>query len=399
MNQRLAQLWRELYQRLTLRQWLSLWAGGLMLACTIVLVVAINVAAALTLRSPVGYAVPPLLGAMPTWQPGQPTPTPMVASGESPMGAKVSLVLQASLQKLRLISFVSLTVVAVLGSAGTYWLARYALRPVRELSQAASSIGPDRLGTRLALQGPKDEVRELGEAFDDMLARLEHAFTQQGRFVSDAAHELRTPLSTIRTALEVTTTSPEATLADYQEMAATVGQMLARLERLVADLLVLTTAERPLAFEEVALEPLVAEVADDLAGLADQSGVKLIWQAERDPVVRGHGPLLARALANLVENGIRYNRLGGQVRVEVARADDNAVIVVSDTGIGIAPEEQAHIFERFYRAEGSRSRHKGGAGLGLSIVNLVVQRHGGRVEVQSIPGEGSTFKVYLPLAG
>jgi len=396
-------LWQQLYRRVTLRQWLALWAGSLILVCSVVLIVIVNVAASLNFGAATVYEAEDS-SSQTAWQQGEPTATPMAASdaavyaGGPPGASAYTLVPRTSVSQLRLISIAALLLVAPAGIAGTYWLARFALRPVRELCEAASRIGPRTLSTRLSLEGPRDEVRELADAFDAMLQRLENAFTQQGRFVSDAAHELRTPLSTLRTTLEVTAADPQTTLDDYRRMASTFEQMFTRLERLVGDLLILASADRPLTFEPVSLEPVLEQTLEDLAPVAAGRQVTLAWQRNADLLVLGHESLLGRAFGNLIENGIRYNRPGGEVRVSVAGDGDWAVVEVSDTGIGIAPEEQARIFERFYRVDRSRTRHKGGAGLGLSIVSLVVQRHGGSVGVESVLGQGSIFTIRLPIA-
>lgn len=303
---------------------------------------------------------------------------------------------ESLLFELQSISLIGLGMVALLGGAGAYWLAGIALRPVRNVSQAAQQIGADTLDTRLALVGPKDEVKELADTFDGMLERLQHTFELQGRFVADVAHELRTPLASLRTNLEVVAADEQATLDDYRAMSATQERALTRLERLVADLLILTTSEQPLTPQDVSPGSLVEETLADLQPLAAAQGVSLQSINEADIVVRGDGSLLARAFSNLVENAIRYNHAGGSVTVTISSKDGWAVIAVKDTGAGIAPENQPRIFERFYRVDTSRSRHRGGAGLGLSIVSAIVQQHGGNVQIESKPGEGSIFTVLLP---
>jgi signal transduction histidine kinase len=290
-----------------------------------------------------------------------------------------------------------LILVAGLGGAGAYWLAGIALRPVRKVSEAARRISANTLDTRLAIEGPRDEVKELADTFDAMLARLGRTFEVQGRFVADVAHELRTPLASLRTNLEVVTADPGASLADYRAMASTQERALTRLERLVADLLILATSEQPLSRSEVTLGALLEEVIVDLKSAADTKQVICRLNNELDVVVHGDSSLLAHVFSNLIENGIYYNHPGGEVIVTLEQKDVWAIVTVADTGIGIKTEQQPHIFERFYRADCSRAQHKGGAGLGLSIVSAIVQQHGGKVQVESTPGQGSTFTVLLPL--
>jgi signal transduction histidine kinase len=299
--------------------------------------------------------------------------------------------------ELRNISLIGLTLVAVLGGAGAYLLAGIALRPVRKVSAAARRISANTLDTRLAVAGPGDEVKELADTFDAMLERLGRTFEVQGRFVADVAHELRTPLASLRTNLEVVAADPGATLADYRAMAAIQERALTRLERLIADLLILATSEQPLTRSSVTLGTLLEEVIVELKTAAAAHQVACHLNSEVDVVVHGDSSLLARAFSNLVENGIYYNHPGGEVVVTLDQKDAWAFVTVADNGVGIEVEQQRHIFERFYRVARSHAQHKGGAGLGLSLVSSIVQQHGGKVQVESTPGEGSTFTVLLPL--
>jgi len=310
---------------------------------------------------------------------------------ESPL--EISLLLE-----LQNISLIGLGLVAIIGGLGAYWLAGIALRPVRRVSGAAKDISANTLNTRLLLDGPNDEIKELADTFDAMLSRLERTFELQNRFVTDVAHELRTPLASLRTNLEVVSADVDATLDDYRIMTASQERALTRLERLVADLLILTTSEQPPSSNEVALGPLLEGTLCDLKQVADARQVKLQLTSATEVVVHGNEPLLARAFINLVENGIYYNHLAGEVVISVDRKDGWAVVTVTDTGIGIPLEQQMHIFDRFYRVDSSRSRHKGGAGLGLSIVSAIIHQHGGQVQVVSTLGIGSTFTVLLPLS-
>ncbi|TME66276.1 MAG: two-component sensor histidine kinase, partial [Chloroflexi bacterium] len=211
------------------------------------------------------------------------------------------------------------------------------------------------------------------------------------------AHELRTPLASLRTNLEVVTADKDATLDDHRAMVATQERALTRLERLIADLLILATSEQPPVRSEVALAPVLEEVLCDLKQQADTRQVTLRLIDRAEVMVHGNGQLLARAFSNLVENGLYYNHPGGEVVVTLDQKEEQAVVTVADTGIGIDADKQAHIFERFYRVDCSRARHKGGAGLGLSIVAAIVQQHDGHVQVESVAGRGSTFIVVLPL--
>lgn len=286
---------------------------------------------------------------------------------------------------------------AALGATGMYYMSgRRSRYRIRLLSRAAHSTTARSLDARVALSGPEDEIKELGDAFDAMLERLRLAFERQGRFMGDVAHELRTPLATLRTNLEVVAGDPESMLEDYRDMSAVVGRTVERLQRLVDDLLLLCSEEQLPIRDHVALGRLLEDLLRDLRPMAEQRGIALRLVVDADIPVRGDAVLLARAFGNLVENGIRYNREGGEVALALERRGGWATVTVRDTGIGMSAEERACAFDRFYRADGSRSRHTGGAGLGLSIVARIVRQHGGRIRVESVPCRGSAFTVLLP---
>jgi heavy metal sensor kinase len=304
---------------------------------------------------------------------------------------------QALLGHLRFNSFLGLCLVALVGGAVAYWLAGLALRPLSNVAQSTRLVTASSLHKRLTVPGPQDEIKNLVESFNNMLGRLEGSFDQQTQFVTNAAHELRTPLATLRTNLDVMYEDREATAKEYRDIAPVLDRCVTRLERLIEDLLLLARGEDRRHWQEVALQPIVADVLLELASLASRMEVTVHLEAEPNTLVYGDAPLLARVLSNLIENGIRYNKKGGRVSIKIARSDENAIITISDTGIGIAPLEQPRIFERFYRVDQSRSRNLGGSGLGLSIVSHIVGLHGGHVSVESNLGVGSTFVVQLPL--
>jgi signal transduction histidine kinase len=331
-----------------------------------------------------------------------PTPTPISFSEyyPEPVGsAELKPIRQTLLGQLQLTSVIGLIIASILGGAGAYWLAGRTLSSIAALRQAAQGIDSSSLDKRISIEQPDSEIGELAQAFDAMLARLEHSFTQQGSFASNAAHELRTPLTILRANLEVVTADSTATIDDYRELTPVFERTLTRLESLISDLLAMATREDTLVYEEVSLKSLLQEVITDYTALAESQGVALELLGTPDAVdvvVRSDAALLSRVFGNLVENAIRYNHRDGRVVVQIENSPTSTVISIADTGIGIPVEEQGHIFNRFYRVDRSRPRHKSGAGLGLSIVSHVVQLHGGQVHVESTPGLGSKFTVRLP---
>lgn len=387
--------WLRKKRRLSLRIRLALWSGLLVLLLSFVLLLFVNWVAISAFPRIVRGNLAPQIRAAYIAQYGKVS----AQSGATLHVWRATNPLEdALLLELRRISLVGLGLVALIGGLSAYFVAGFTLRPVRKVSKAAQRISANTLNTRLALDGPEDEVKELADTFDAMLGRLERTFDQQSRFIGDVAHELRTPLASLRTNLEVVTADEHATLDDYREMTDAQERALNRLENVVADLLILAKSEQPLAHTDVSLNALLEEVVADLQQRACERRVTLRLSNASEIVIPGNETLLARAFSNLIENGINYNRSGGEVHVMLDRKECLAVVNISDTGIGMPLETQTHIFDRFYRADSSRSRHTGGAGLGLSIVTAIVQQHGGQVGVTSTQGIGSTFTVSLPLS-
>ena len=231
-----------------------------------------------------------------------------------------------------------------------------------------------------------------------MLSRLENAFEQQRHFVDDAAHELRNPLSALRTNVGVVRSSPTADVDEYQRVFDSFDRTLMRLETLVENLLVLAREEQLSEPEEVLLGPMMEDVRLDIEPLAIERQVAVTLDGDLDLSVRGDPVLLRQAFSNLLDNAVRYNRSGGRAEVLVHRRGADVAITVTDTGVGIPPHEQERIFERFHRVAHPQSSRNAGIGLGLSIVSHVASLHGGKIEIESVEGVGSKFSLWLPIA-
>jgi heavy metal sensor kinase len=271
-----------------------------------------------------------------------------------------------------------------------------ALRPITQMAAVARRISSHNLKERIALKGADDELHQLADSFDDMVERLDQAFMQQRQFVADASHELRTPLTALQLTLDAVRSDPNATEEDYRAVADSAAEATARMRRLVEDLLALAERDQPPPLGMVAMSSLADSVVEEMEPLAARRGVEVRSTVPGSVVAVGDQLSLRRALTNLVENGIRYNRDGGHVVVEGAAAAPGFVAVaVRDDGIGIPAEGLAHVFDRFYRVDKSRSRAEGGSGLGLSIVAKIAREQGGRVDVDSEPGRGSRFVLTL----
>lgn len=281
-------------------------------------------------------------------------------------------------------------VTLLVGSLLAWRVAEGVLRPVRLVTDTAASIGTGSLGQRIAVKG-HDEISHLGATFNDMLQRLEEAFTLQRQFVDDAGHELRTPITVIRGHLELLEEDPE----ERRKTVALVTDELDRMSRIVNDLLLLAKAEQPdfLDLATVDLETLTHEVHEKSKGLASRD-----WQLEH--VARGRvvadRQRLTQALMELAQNATEHTSPRGKIALGSAIVNGRAKLWVRDTGSGISQEDQERIFQRFARG-GDGRRGSQGAGLGLAIVRAIAEAHFGRVEVLSRPGMGATFTVVLPV--
>jgi two-component system OmpR family sensor kinase len=324
--------------------------------------------------------------------------------GDRPIGAiqvgSSLAVVDATQQALIIVLVIGVVLSMSVAGVASWVSTRQALAPLGDVTQTALQIThADDLSRRIPYQGPPDdEVGKLIHTFNQTLGRLENLFYTQRRFLTDVGHELRTPLTVIRGNVDLMRHIGEA---DEESMDSIVSEV-DRLTRLVGDLLLLAQAESgklPLDRRLVELDTLILEVMQQMQVLARE---KLNLQiTEIDQVlVCGDKDKLKQVVVNLVSNAISYTPAGGKVVVELAKVDNRARIKVIDNGPGISPQDLPFIFERFYRGEKSRTRSKDGKGfgLGLSIAYWIVHNHDGAIEVDSKLGEGTTFRVYLPLA-
>jgi signal transduction histidine kinase len=306
----------------------------------------------------------------------------------------------------------------ILCAGGGFWLAHRALRPITTITRTAQEIGASDLGRRLNLRGD-DELGRLGATFDRMLDRLEAAFERERRFTADASHELRTPLTIVD--LEAARAlARERTPAEYRRAIGVMQQEAGYMSRLVDDLLLLARADSGQAVlhrEQVDLSEVVLDIAERLAPLAQRSAMTLCIEPLPELSLWGDRAGLTRVLTNLIENGLKYGTgRGTQVRIAAGcRPLDSITDVwlqVADDGPGIAAEHLPHLGERFYRVDQARTRGIGsaesgsaddarpaGSGLGLAISRWIVTAHGGRLDIRSDLGQGTTVEIWLPAGG
>ena len=241
------------------------------------------------------------------------------------------------------------------------------------------------------------EFQQLSRSVNDMLDRLAQSFELQRQFAGNAAHELRTPLAIIQTKLELFAEEQKSMSAETATLVGSMREQINRLTALVRTLLEMSNLQSVSRTEHIELAPLAEEILADVMPLAQKSGVELIEDCEELAIV-GSDALIYRMLFNLVENGIKYNRPGGTVRVEIRREGESAALRVSDTGVGIPAECRESIFQPFFRVDKSRSREMGGVGLGLALVREIAALHGGTVSAAPAPeNQGTCFTVLLPL--
>ena len=279
------------------------------------------------------------------------------------------------------------------------WMARFALTPLSRLAESTRTINIADLGRRLPVRGARDELDNVATAFNDTLERLEHAIGEMRQFSTALAHELRTPLAALRGDIEMTM-SQRTEEALLQRFASQLEE-IDRLKRLIDQILVVAQAEAgqiPLAIGEVDLGALAVTLVDQIEPVAQSRGIAMRCDHADSVVVQGDAEWLKRLVLNLLDNAIKFTPHGGSVVVDVSRTGAVARLAVRDTGVGIDSDALPHVFELFFRADPARSRGIEGVGLGLSLAKWIVDRHHGRIEVDSQPGQGSTFTISLPIA-
>jgi len=285
-----------------------------------------------------------------------------------------------------------------LAAAGGIFLARRALKPVDKIAQTAQEIEESDLSRRINVN-TKDELGRLAATLNEMIGRLEKAFQRQKQFTSDASHELRTPLAVIE-AESTLALQKERPSSDYRQSLEIISQESRQMSSLIDQLLTLARADagkEQWNFTEVDLGKLIGNLSTDVEVLCQEKGLSFQLGQSQDLVVKGDEARLRELFMNLLDNAIKYTPAPGTVSVSFRREGQMAVVAIMDTGIGIPAEDIPFIFERFYRVDKSRSRAEGGSGLGLAICRHIAEAHGGKIEVESQVGVGSTFSVWLPL--
>lgn len=305
-----------------------------------------------------------------------------------------------ALNTLLLILWITVPSALVVASLGGLFLANKALNPVDEITRTARMITSKSLDQRIKLKKANDEIGRLAETFNDMISRLGRSFKQIRQFSADASHELRTPLTILKGEIEVGLRKRRR-LGEYRKILNSNLEEVDHMTQIVDDLLFLSKAdmgEVHLQKQPINLTELTSEIHAQARMIAMAKDITVRLDNDSNVLVMGDRLRLRQLLLNLVDNGVKYTPDGGEVTISLERDDGRIKLRVMDNGIGIAPDNQTHIFDRFFRVDKARSREAGGSGLGLSICKWIVEAHGGEISVESDLGKGSTFTVTLPVA-
>jgi heavy metal sensor kinase len=307
--------------------------------------------------------------------------------------------IEVALHGLLLTFAIYMPFVVSLAVAGGYWLMRRSLQPVDEITKRAEGITSTNLSERLPVIRTGDELERLSKSLNRMIERLDNAFQHINRFSADASHELRTPLTILQLELEGIAQNHRRDVSLGEQLGSALEETH-RMSRIVESLLTISrldAGEVKMDKSHLDLGELAASTAGEMKLLAEEKSISVRIQAGFGVEVAGDRVRLQQVVVNLIDNSIKYTPKGGTIEVRVGREGNNAVLEVSDNGLGIPAHDLPHVFERFYRADKARSRASGGAGLGLSIVKAICSAHHGDIQVSSQEGKGSTFRVELPL--
>ena len=284
--------------------------------------------------------------------------------------------------------------ITLLSGILAYFVSGRALKPLRSFTSQVEQVQLNNLADMRIDEDAISEFRQLSRSFNQMLERLNNAFSAQRQFTGNAAHELRTPLALMQAQLELFSAEHPDMRPETAEFLTLLREQTERLIQMTRTLLEMSNLRQVARNERIQLAPMIEEIFTDLAPLSDKLGVTLT--AEGDGIMTGSDALIYRLIFNLTENAVKYNRPGGSVRVSVTQELEKLLLRVSDTGCGIPEEYQRSIFQPFFRVDKSRSREYGGAGLGLSLVWEIADLHGGSVWVEKSSEKGTTIAVELP---
>jgi heavy metal sensor kinase len=302
------------------------------------------------------------------------------------------------LENARRAVFLGIPLALIFAAGGGYLLARKSLAPVAAMSAKARQIGAETLDERIAVENERDELGYLASTLNDLLERLQRSFVSQRRFMADASHELRTPMSIIQGEADVALSREDRSPAEYRESIEIIRNSARKLTRIVQNLFLLARSDAgtyPIDRSRFYLDELLADSVRAMRTVASAKDIELRCVTASDLVMTGDEELVQRMFLNLLDNAVKFTSSGGRVAVGAERHDHSYTIRVRDSGPPVKPEDRERIFERFYRGDPSR-RAQGGAGLGLPIARWIAELHGGTVDLEESEASGNTFRVTLP---
>ena len=307
----------------------------------------------------------------------------------------LTIVVDGAQGRFRTTNWYITAAVTLLSGILAYFVSGRALKPLRSFASQVEMVQMTNLADMKIDEDVLPEFKQLSRSFNQMLERLNTAFSAQRQFTGNAAHELRTPLALMQAQLELFSAEHPDVRPETAEFLTLLREQTERLIQMTRTLLEMSNLRQVARNERIQLAPMIEEIFTDLAPLSDKRGVTLT--AEGNGIMTGSDALIYRLIFNLTENAVKYNRQGGSVRVSVTQKPEKLLLRVSDTGCGIPKEYQCSIFQPFFRVDKSRSREYGGAGLGLSLVWEIADLHGGSVWVEESSDKGTTIAVELPI--
>ena len=308
---------------------------------------------------------------------------------------ELTIVVDGAQGRFRTTNWYITAAVTLLSGILAYFVSGRALKPLRSFASQVELVQMTNLADMKIDEDVLPEFKQLSRSFNQMLERLNTAFSAQRQFTGNAAHELRTPLALMQAQLELFSAEHPDMRPETAEFLTLLREQTERLIQMTKTLLEMSNLRQVARNERIQLAPMIEEIFTDLAPLSDKRGVTLT--AEGNGIMTGSDALIYRLIFNLTENAVKYNRQGGSVRVSVTQKPEKLLLRVSDTGCGIPKEYQCSIFQPFFRVDKSRSREYGGAGLGLSLVWEIADLHGGSVWVEESSDKGTTIAVELPI--
>ncbi len=373
----------------TIRFKLTLWYSILLLGISLIFILSVNIIVAnLINRQPAPELTVPRGPRIIIWENLEKENQELVQSYR-----------EHDLQSLRKISLLSILPLTFLSFAGGYFISGQLLKPLKNLNKSVSEVNANNLSRKIMFDDNGDEISELIRNFNMMIERLDNSFKSQKQFVENASHEIKTPLTVIKTNFDLALSDKNLKKENLLSMIETANKSVDFLNNLTEDLLLLSILENKIEKEKVDIIKIVKDSINQLEYIAEEKEIELALDdttGKESIKLKINAHLIQRAVMNLLENAIKYSPKKSDIILELEDSEKEVIIRIKDKGDGISKAEYDKIFERFYRIDKSRSRQSGGTGLGLAITKKIITSHKGKIEVSSKKGKGSTFAIYLP---